>query len=138
MIGSSIIVYPIVFIKDGMIGSLLVLLAIGTALFFTCRLLLVHNRPDEADFSCQIKRILGPRWARLNSGVNILLIFVVSIAYFMLICGNFFDITAAIFAEIADYVPPKAGTFVFSKYSVQYASMIAILFTAPLILRRDI
>lgn len=47
MIGSSIIVYPIMFIKDGMIGSLIVLLSIGAALFATCRLLLLHNRPDE-------------------------------------------------------------------------------------------
>jgi len=85
MIGSSIIVYPIMFIKDGIIGSLLVLLAIGAALFFTCRLLLIHNRPDEQDFGIQIKRILGARWAKLNSIVNIVLLFVVSIAYFMLI-----------------------------------------------------
>lgn len=47
MIGSSIIVYPIMFIKDGIVGALLVLLAIGAALFFTCRLLLIHNREDE-------------------------------------------------------------------------------------------
>lgn len=47
MIGSSIIVYPVIFIKDGMIGSLLVLLAIGAALFSTCRLLVIHNRADE-------------------------------------------------------------------------------------------
>jgi amino acid permease len=97
MIGSSIIVYPIIFIKDGMLGSLLVLLAIGAALFFTCRLLVVHNRDDETDFGQSIKRILGPKWAKLNSVVNITLLYIVSIAYFMLICGNFFDISAAIF-----------------------------------------
>jgi len=96
MIGSSIIVYPIIFIKDGIVGALLVLLAIGAALFFTCRLLLIHNRPDETDFSKQIKRILGPNWAKLNSTVNIVLIYIVCIAYFMLITGNFFDITSAI------------------------------------------
>jgi len=113
MIGSSIIVYPILFVKDGIIGSLVIMLAIGTALFFTCRLLLIHNRNDEPDFGCQIKRILGQRWARLNSIVNILLIFVVSIAYFMLINGNFFNITAAIFHEINGYIAPAAGSFTF-------------------------
>jgi amino acid permease len=107
MIGSSIIVYPIMFIKDGIVGALLVLLAIGAALFFTCRLLLIHNRPDENDFGQQIKRILGNRWAKLNSAVNIILIYIVSIAYFMLICGNFYDITSAVIKEIAEgYEPP--------------------------------
>jgi amino acid permease len=96
MVGSSIIVYPIMFIKDGVVGALLVLLAIGAALYSTCRLLLQHNRPDEMDFGEQVKRILGKRWALLNSIVNITLIFMVSISYFMLICSNFFDISAAI------------------------------------------
>ena len=50
MIGSSIIVYPIMFIKDGIIGSLLVLLTIGAFLYLTCRLLLLHNRHDEMEF----------------------------------------------------------------------------------------
>lgn len=139
MIGSSIIVYPIVFIKDGMLGSLLVLLTIGAALYFTCRLLVLHNRHDEVGFGQSIRRILGPKWARLNSIVNITLIYVVSIAYFMLICGNFFDITAAIFTEIVDgYVPPQGTGIVLSKYSPQYASLICILFTGPLICKRDI
>jgi amino acid permease len=59
MIGSSIIVYPIMFVKDGIVGALLVLLGIGAALFATCRLLLIHNRRDEEDFGVSIKRILG-------------------------------------------------------------------------------
>jgi sodium-coupled neutral amino acid transporter 9 len=139
MIGSSIIVYPIVFIQDGMLGSLLVLLAIGAALYFTCRLLVLHNRHDEADFGQSIRRILGPKWARLNSVVNITLIYVVSIVYFMLICGNFFDITAAIFTELIDgYTPPKGKSIDLSKYSPQYACLICMLFTAPLICKRDI
>lgn len=96
MVGSSIIVYPIMFVKDGMLGSLIVLLVIGAVLFFTCRILLVHNKANENDFGQSIKRILGSRWAKFNSAVNITLLYIVSIAYFMLICSNFFDITAAI------------------------------------------
>ncbi len=139
MIGSSIIVYPIIFIKEGMLGSLIVLLVIGAALFFTCRLLVLHNRQDEIDFGVSIKRILGPKWAKLNSYVNITLIYVVSIVYFMLICGNFFDISSSIFVEAIDgYQPPPAQSIDLTKYSQQYASIISILFTAPLICKRDI
>ena len=96
MVGSSIIVYPVIFVKDGIIGSLVILLIIGAALYATCRLLLIHNRPDEMEFGDQIKRILGKKWALFNSIVNVTLIFMVSIAYFMLICSNFFDIASAV------------------------------------------
>lgn len=139
MIGSSIIVFPIIFIQDGMLGSLIVLLVIGAALFFTCRLLVLHNRQDEMDFSTSIKRILGDKWARCNSAVNVILLFVVSSAYFMLICGNFFDISSAIFTEAIDgYTPPSGKGINLSKYSPQYACIICMLFTAPLICKRDI
>ena len=110
MVGSSIIVYPIIFVKDGILGSLIILLIIGSALYATCRLLLIHNRSDEMEFGDQIKRIMGKKWALFNSIVNITLIFMVSIAYFMLICSNFYDISSAIISEISDdYTPPPSG-----------------------------
>jgi solute carrier family 38 (sodium-coupled neutral amino acid transporter), member 9 len=139
MIGSSVVVYPIMFIKDGIVGALLVLLAIGAALYATCRLLLIHNRPDEPEFGDSIKRILGKKWALLNSAVNFTLIFMVSIAYFMLICSNFFDISSAILHEInEDYIPPSSGEITLKTYSTQYASLLSLLFVGPFLWKKDI
>ena len=139
MVGSSIIVYPIIFVKDGIFGSLIILLIIGAALYATCRLLLVHNRPDEMEFRDQIKRILGKKWATFNSLVNITLIFMVSVAYFMLICSNFFDIVSAIITEISDeYTPPPSGEITLKTFSPQYASILSLVFISPFIWRKDI
>lgn len=138
MVGSGIIVFPILFIKNGMLGSLIVLLVIGATLYFTCRVLVIHNRDDEADFSHSIRRILGNKWARFNSIVNITLLFLVSLAFFMLICDNFFDITSAIFTEaINGYTTPSGKGIHLSQYSPQYACIVCMLFTAPLICKRD-
>ena len=71
--------------------------------------------------------------------VNFTLLYVVSISYFMLICGNFYDITSSIAAEIdSDYTPPQKSTIVLDSYSIQYASIISIAFTAPFIFMRTI
>jgi amino acid permease len=108
MIGSSIIIYPVLFVKDGIIGSMLIMSVIGIALYLTCRLLLIHNRPDEADFNQQIKRILGLKWARFNNYVNFILLYFVCIAYFMLITQNFFAITSTIILAInSNYIVPE-------------------------------
>jgi sodium-coupled neutral amino acid transporter 9 len=139
MIGSSIIVYPVLFVKDGLIGSLLIMLTIGVVQYFTCRLLVIHNRPDEPNFNLQIKRILGPKWAQFNGIVNVLLIYFVCIAYFLLICQNLFQILAALIQIVSSsYVPPKISQIHFETFSIQWATFIAIILVAPLVLRRDI
>lgn len=46
MIGSAVIVYPVLFIQDGIIGSTIIMLVVGCIQFITCRLLVIHNRTD--------------------------------------------------------------------------------------------
>ena len=90
------------------------------------------------EFGDGIKRILGKKWALLNSLVNFSLIYMVSIAYFMLICSNFFDISSAILHEIADYNPPEAGSITLKTYSTQYASILSVIFVSPFLWKKDI
>lgn len=97
MIGSSMIVFPILFIKDGLIGSLLTLLAVCVIQYLTCRLLVIHNRPDESNFNKQILRILGYKWYVFNSIVNVTLLFFVCIGYYLLIVDNLFMVMQAVF-----------------------------------------
>lgn len=46
MIGSAMIVYPVLFIKDGIFSSLFAMIIVGLLQYSTCRLLLLHNRED--------------------------------------------------------------------------------------------
>ena len=82
MIGSAIIVYPILFVKDGMLGSLMIMLLVGCIQYFTCRILVMHNRRDEKDFGISIRRVCGNTAFKANLIVNILILFFVSTAYF--------------------------------------------------------
>lgn len=97
MIGSAVVVYPVLFLKDGVVGSSLIMLAVGCIQYITCRLLVIHNRPDEASFNESILRIGGVKANTLNSLINMLLLFFVCIAYYLLIASNFYQITSAIF-----------------------------------------
>ena len=114
MIGSAIIVYPILFVKDGLIGSCIIMLAIGGLQYLTCRILVIHNRKSESDFGMSIRRICGPTVQKMNSLVNALLLFFVCVAYFLLVVGNFFQVSAAIVSIINDWEPPKTNTINFS------------------------
>jgi sodium-coupled neutral amino acid transporter 9 len=46
MIGSAMIVFPILFIKDGIFSSLLAMIIVGILQYATCRLLVIHNKPE--------------------------------------------------------------------------------------------
>jgi hypothetical protein len=46
MVGSSMIIYPILFIKSGIIISPMVMIIVAAIQYITCRLLVIHNRPD--------------------------------------------------------------------------------------------
>lgn len=138
MVGSAIIVYPVLFIKDGMISSVLVMLVIGVVNFFTCRLLVVHNRKDEESFNESIKRIGGIKLDKLNSTVNMLLLFFVCFVYFLLVVQNFFQVTVSIIQSFKNFTPPKTTTITFEEYSFQWASIICLAFSTPLFFKKDI
>jgi sodium-coupled neutral amino acid transporter 9 len=90
MIGSTVIVFPILFIKDGLVGSVIIMFVIGCIQYLTCRLLVLHNRQDELDFNSSILRIGGRKLNIFNSILNLLLLFLVCIIYYQLIVANFY------------------------------------------------
>ena len=96
MIGSSMIVFPILFIKDGLFSSLIALMTVCVIQYATCRLLLIHNKPDEPNFNKQILRILGYKWWFFNSIVNITLLFFVCIGYYLLIVNNLYMVSKTV------------------------------------------
>ena len=107
MIGSAVIIYPVLFLKDGIVGSSIIMLAVGCIQFLTCRLLVLHNRTDEPSFNESIMRIGGVKVSTLNSLVNMLLLFFVCIAYYLLIATNFYQISSAIIKLIKDFQTPS-------------------------------
>lgn len=53
------------------------MLVVGLVQYWTCRILCMHNKPDELDVNDTIRRILGVRWYKLNLITNVLLLYIV-------------------------------------------------------------
>ena len=137
MIGSAIIIYPILFVKDGMIGSTLIMVVVGVIQYITCRLLVLHSRPDEPSFNEGILRIGGMSLAKFNSLVNMLLLFFVCIAYFLLVATNFYQTSAAIIKLVKpSYIPRKTSEISFDTYSMQWACILTAMLCIPTLFRK--
>lgn len=109
MIGSAMIIYPVLFVKSGIVISPLVMIIVASIQYVTCRLLVLHNRPDQATYNESILRIGGPKVDRLNSIVNMLLFFFVCVAYFILITHNFYEVSSALLSGLLPYNPPGSN-----------------------------
>lgn len=138
MIGSAVIIYPVLFIKDGMVGSSIIMLIVGCIQFITCRLLVIHNRPDEIDFNISILRIGGIKLSKLNSAVNMFLLFFVCIAYYLLIATNFFQISLALIQSFKDFTPPDSKSINFNEYSMQWACIICSFICISTLFKTDV
>jgi sodium-coupled neutral amino acid transporter 9 len=138
MIGSAVIIYPVLFIKDGMIGSSIIMLVVGCIQFITCRLLVIHNRPDEIDFNVSILRIGGVKLSKINSFVNMFLLFFVCIAYYLLISTNFFQISVALIKSFKDFTPPDSNTINFNEYSMQWSCIICSVVCISTLFKTDV
>ena len=137
MIGSAIIIFPVLFVKDGIFGSTLIMLIVGCVQYLTCRLLVVHNRTDEASFNDSILRIGGVSLGKFNSFVNMGMLFFACIAYFLLVATNFYQVSASIIQIVKpSYHPPKTSQIEFEEYSMQWACIISALICSPNLFRR--
>lgn len=138
MVGSAMIVYPVLFVKSGIIISPIIMLIVATIQYLTCRLLVIHNRPDEPTYNESILRIGGVKVDKLNSIVNMLLFFFVCVAYFVLITHNFYEVSSAILAGFLPYDPPKSSEIVFNKYSIQWAAILTVFALKPMLFRKEV
>lgn len=138
MIGSAMIIYPVLFVKSGIIISPLVMVIVASIQYLTCRLLVIHNRPDEATYNESILRIGGLKADKINSVVNMLLFFFVCVAYFILITHNFYEVSSAILKGIFPYNPPGSHEIIFSKYSLQWAAIITLFVLKQVLFRKEI
>ena len=103
------------------------MLVVGVVQYWTCRILCLHNKPEELDVNDTILRILGPKWYKASLTTNVLLLYIVCIVYFLLIGQNFYELTSAFLEAVSDYVAPAASTITFSTYSSQWAGVIIMV-----------
>ena len=128
LVGSSIVVFPLVFTASGIMTSLIVLAFVGGITLKTCLLQVTHFKFGyEMDFTDIIRRILGKKWSYAYGACSSLLCFVMGIIYFSLVCNMVYLIMAFIFNHCGLAIGAK-DEIVFDRFSYQYVGIIMASF----------
>lgn len=126
MVGSAIVVFPLIFSTSGLLTSLIVLLFVGGISCKTCLLEIVHFKMSEMDFPDAIKRILGRKWFLAYSLCSVLLLFITGIIYFILICNMLYPFLKYILDSAGASIAPM-DSIEFGRFSFQYTGIIMIV-----------
>ncbi|EAS02413.2 transmembrane amino acid transporter protein (macronuclear) [Tetrahymena thermophila SB210] len=143
MVGSVCLLIPITFAQTGIIMSILIMFLIGLINMKTSQLYLAHLREGEVDLSDLIMRTLGKKYAILFNFSSSLLMFLVGTIYFILINNTAYPMLCFILtkanANPDSYVSQDHmnDEMVFSKFSIQWLSVIIIVCVFPLFLIKN-
>ena len=125
MIGSSVLIFPLVFMKYGIVNSTLILILMGAISCETCLLEVRHVKMDELDLPESIKRILGIKWFYAFGLFSFAFNSLTVIIYFVLM-NHLIYAVFEYFLVLGWEVPLIASSqeFTFSKFSLQYVEII--------------
>ena len=125
MVGSAIVVFPLIFSTSGLLTSLIVLCFVGAISCKTCLLEIIHFKMSEMDFPDAIKRILGRKWFLAYSLCSVLLLYVTGVIYFILICNMLYPFLKYVVNSAGVSIAP-IDSIDFSQFSFQYTGIIMI------------
>jgi len=126
MVGSAIVVFPLIFATSGLLTSLIVLCLVGAISCKTCLLEIIHFKMSEMDFPDAIKRILGKKWFIAYSACSVLLLYVTGMIYFTLICNMLYPFLKYILDSTGHSIAPM-DSIEFGQFSFQYTGIIMIV-----------
>ena len=126
MVGSAIVVFPLIFATSGLLTSLIVLCLVGAISCKTCLLEIIHFKMSEMDFPDAIKRILGKKWFIAYSLCSVLLLYVTGMVYFTLICNMLYPFLKYILDSTGHSIAPM-DSIEFGQFSFQYTGIIMIV-----------
>mmetsp|Transcript_35999 Transcript_35999/g.42066 ORF Transcript_35999/g.42066 Transcript_35999/m.42066 type:complete len:498 (-) Transcript_35999:129-1622(-) len=122
MIGTGMLVIPLQFLQAGVIPSLLAVLIIGWVNYKTCNLCIIHRLSHEGDLSDVLERMMGKNWRKVFLWSSVLLLYLASVAYFLLMLDPFYTILNSFF-EL-----PPSDEITLAEFSHTWATIILITF----------
>ena len=119
------VVFPLIFLKSGIITSFIVLVVIGAISCKTAQLEIIHFKSAmECDYPEVIRRILGKKWELAYVISSVLLLYVVGVVYFLLCCNMIYPTLEYLIGE--DKVAPQ-NKIDFGRFSFQWTGIILIV-----------
>ena len=137
MVGSSVVVFPIVFNSSGLLTSIIILFFVGAISCKTCLLEIIHFKMSEMDFPDAIKRILGRKWFLAYSLCSVLLLYVTGVIYFILICNMLYPFLKYVLDAGGIQIAPM-DSIEFGRFSFQYTGIIMIFICFFLFCLKDL
>lgn len=84
MVGSGILILPVIFAREGIVNCLIVMVIICAINFYTSKFLLSHGKQSENDLPEMIKRLLGRRAYQTFVIASASLLFFASSVYYLI------------------------------------------------------
>jgi len=132
MIGSVCLILPLIFNSSGIFTSLIILVVVCVISMKTCDLLLIHVKEEEEDLPALIARLLGNYYSKVFCLASGLLLCIVVIIYYLLLANMAYLIITFIINHWDPTAYVSSKTFSFSKFSFQWASVVALAVAAIL------
>ena len=126
MLGSSMLILPIIFADIGLLTGIIVLTIICITNFITANILLRHGKSSEDDLPEMIYRILGTHFFRLQSLIASFLCFFIGVVYYLLCCSMVYNILAYILFHLNIKIADKS-IITFSEPSMTYVAVVLIV-----------
>ncbi|EAR99507.1 transmembrane amino acid transporter protein (macronuclear) [Tetrahymena thermophila SB210] len=138
MMGSSIVVFPVVFNQSGIILSVICMIVMAVILFKTCQWYLQSTLNYELDLTEVIKRTLGMKWYLVYSISNCFLLYFISIIYFILACSFSYPVIKVIIDSFTSDATVMRSQTSFDKYSYQWQGIALVGFLFLLICQKNL
>lgn len=127
MIGITIMVLPLLFLKCGLFTSICVMFIICFVNFLTCKLCVDHFKRNESDLPEIIERILGNKFKVFFVIGSVTMFFSGGVVYLILMNNMLYPIIIFIFDHIGFDNYAKKSEFRFDIYSYQINSLILMI-----------
>jgi amino acid permease len=91
MIGTGILVYPLLYKNNGMIMSQIIVTLIGLISYKTAELCIIHTKSDEDDLTKVVKRQLGNTWHKVYCITGGMYLALTGGVYYLLILNTLYS-----------------------------------------------
>lgn len=134
MIGSSILIFPLIFNEFGIVNAVCMLVVIMLISCKTCLLQIKHVKCNELDLPDTIKRILGRKWWVGYAWASFLFNFFIGVIYFLIMTHCFHSILdfslqsyPFIRQQFLFYLPFTLGAIVFLLLAIDDLRILLII-----------
>lgn len=127
MIGLGILVYPLLYKKNGVVLSQIIVTLVGMISYKTAQITVAHVRKDEDDVTQVVRRLLGPTWHKVYSISGAANLVLCSVGFYLLIVNTIYSQINFVLLRTRGVDLVSKDVYTFSTYSFQWNNLLCAL-----------